>query len=84
VERIIAQNAENATERRDIFASSDFQRGDPVLAKTARGDWVARRVWNDAADVVYVCSERLFQDLSRGCSILWPIGFPKADIRRVS
>lgn len=82
MKRILPKNAESATEEKDKLSCISFRRGDSVLAKTAGGQWVPRRVWNDAADVVYLCSDRLFDELSRGCSMLWPIGFPKSDVRR--
>lgn len=81
MKRIVAQNTESATENANNFARVDFRHGDAVLARTVKGEWVERRVWSDAADVVYLCSDRLFDELSRGCSILWPIGFPKADVK---
>lgn len=82
----IAQNTESTTENSESSEGEPgglaISRGDVVLAKVASGQLVQRRVWSVGDAVVYLCSERLYKDLLVGASRLWPIGFPKADVRR--
>jgi hypothetical protein len=85
MKHIITQNTENATNNiRSNVDNTLIERGDRVMARVASGRWVERRVWSVGDAVVYLCSERLYGDLLKGASRLWPIGFPKADIRGIN
>ena len=81
----VTQNTEMSTNPKvditPVLEGTQIGRGDVVLAKVASGKWVERRVWSVEEAVVYLCSERLYRDLLSGASRLWPIGFPRADIR---
>jgi hypothetical protein len=72
------------TKTQNLVESVQVGRGDKVLARVASGGWVERRVWGVSDAVVYLCSERLYADLLIGASRLWPIGFPKTDIRSIN
>ena len=59
---------------------SRFKRGDQVLAKIFGGSQVLRRVWEDAGNTVYLCSERQYAALLSGWDAPMPIGFPRGDV----
>lgn len=84
----VTQKSENSTERKESFLgegkSLRVERGDVVIAKIASGQLVQRRVWSVSDAVVFLCSERLYSNLLIGASRLWPIGFPKSDVRRLN
>jgi|GEM_PF-1617220 hypothetical protein len=78
MEHIIAQNAENNTERINKLL---LKRGDRVIVKDFAGKLLDRRVWGMAETVVYLCTDRLYEALLRGLERTPPIGFPKYDIQ---
>jgi hypothetical protein len=56
-----------------------LKRGDLVVVRTLAGE-KERRVWEDAGETVYVCSERQLEALTRGWEAPMPIGFPRAEV----
>jgi len=87
MEHILAQNAENVTyEHRNICAAMSWapQKGEIVKARTVDGSLVRRRVWDVGERVVYLCSERQFKQLELGSQLAPAIGFPKADVFKIS
>lgn len=59
----------------------ELKMGDSVLVRTVSGE-VERRVWEDAGETVYVCSDRQLEALGRGWDAPMPIGFPRADVSK--
>lgn len=60
------------------------QRGDKVTARTANGGLVVRRVWQIGERVVYLCTDRIYEELLRGRSLIPPIGFPWRDVFKLN
>jgi len=60
----------------------NLKRGEKVVAKTFGGAEVVRRVWEDAGETIYLCSDRQYEALSKGWEAPMPIGFPKSDVRK--
>jgi hypothetical protein len=84
MENIVTQNTDTSiSKHRKTQKNNYVKKGDAVLAKVASGEWVHRRVWSVSEDIVYLCSDRLYEDLLIGASRLWPIGFPLEDVQSV-
>lgn len=59
-------------------------RGCPVEVALAGGELAERIVWQVAGNLVYVCSEKTYERLSRGELAAQPIGFPLDDVRALA
>lgn len=55
-------------------------KGELVIVKDAVGRPLLRRVWDATAEVVFVASQRCFDDLLAGKVAATPIGFPRGDV----
>lgn len=55
-------------------------RGKAVKARAYGGREIERLVWEETADVVYLCTKRCFDQLSAGDGSIRPVGFPREDI----
>lgn len=54
--------------------------GEAIKVKTHSGEVVERFVWEDAGDVVFVCTRRVYDMLKAGFDAPLPIGFPKSSV----
>lgn len=77
MDAIIRRFAKNTTEGMGCTEA----RGKEVFVTLCGGDVVRRIVWEDAGDVVYLCSRHGFEKLQAGLNDVRPVGFPKSDIR---
>jgi hypothetical protein len=73
----LAQKTETEQQERE---ENRFSRGDRVLVRDSVGQWLERRVWDATDNVVYVCTDRLFDALRAGRCLTPPVGFPKGDV----
>jgi hypothetical protein len=61
----------------------DFNSGDKVLARCANGKTRKNIVWEADGSLVYLCSERQYEALSKGEEVAPPIGFPVRDLELI-
>jgi ribosomal protein S19E (S16A) len=64
-----------------INYGSTENRGKSVKAVAHGGKIIDRLVWEELQDVVYLCTQRCFDQLSAGDESIRPIGFPRGDIQ---
>lgn len=55
-------------------------RGKVVKARAHGGREIERVVWEEAKDVVYLCTKRCFDRLTAGDHSTRPVGFPREDV----
>ena len=58
--------------------------GRAVEVVLAGGERVKRVVWEVGAGLVFVCTEKAYENLSRGQLAAQPIGFPLSDVRALA
>ena len=76
---IVEQNVVTTTNS----AISTERRGTPVRAIGFGGKIFDRIVWDEDSEVVYLCSQRCFDQLSAGDESIRPVGFPRADVQEI-
>ena len=59
---------------------NEENRGKAVNAVTYGGQVIERIVWDEADDLVYLCSQRCYYQLCDGDMSIRPVGFPRASV----
>ncbi len=62
--------------------AADFDKGSRIRVKCRGGGVRTNVVWEVAEGLVYLCSERQYEDLKAGREAPPPIGFPLEDVCR--
>ncbi len=59
-------------------------RGKVVKATAHGGRVIERIVWEETDDLVYLCSQRCYDQLCTGDASIRPVGFPRGDVTGLS
>jgi len=59
-------------------------RGELVVLRAVGNKPLVRRVWAVTEDAVLICDEQNYKTLSEGGEGLWPVGFKRKDVFRLT
>lgn len=73
---ILSENVADTT----LISTGAGNRGKTVKAVAYGGRVITRIVWEEANDLVYLCSQRCYDQLCTGDMSIRPVGFPRNDV----